>query len=496
MKKTFREILEVVGHRVREFTMVYKTISVLTTALFIICFAFPGTALGGNYTAVMRGAEGADWEGVGLCSCPCSKCEDAVEMTHLGTVSDIARDVVIQPDGKTVVVGSRAASPEESDWGDYVVARYNRDLTLDPDFGTKGVVVTRPTYLNDEATTVSVDGPEGSILVGGFPDVYRYLTNGQLDNSFGRGGVLQSSLTLGGAHDSLLIYGGKILEAGSLLMTKPLDPSMTRVQFAVAQFNGNGGANLSFGSGGIAQSWIDDISSRAEVLGLQSDGKIIAAGKISDNDAYGHFAVVRFNSDGSLDTSFGPERNGKVLSPENLMTGVYALAVTAENKILLGGFVLSGETRTTRGDKDFVLYRYLSDGNIDTTFGQGGSGMSVVRLSGTDETITSMKIRQDGKIVATGPSNVFKIARFNPDGSLDSTFGKDASGVRTISFGEGCNLERGINSVSYALDIQRDGGMIVVGYACTPGKGLDFAIARVCDTKPVQNTPRSAPADH
>ncbi|MBA2715194.1 MAG: hypothetical protein H0U55_16795 [Rubrobacteraceae bacterium] len=206
---------------------------------------------------------------------------------------------------------------------------------------------------------------------------------------------------------------------------------------------------------------VDDVA-------FQQDGKIIASGSIHD-PATGHpeFALARYNPDGSLDTSF--DGDGKLTTDFNdgSQEQARAIAVQADGKV-----TAVGRTYTASTTYDFAAARYNPDGSLDTSF--GADGKLATDFNGRDDFATDLAVDQDGKMVAVGqvfaPAVVcsdFGLARYNQDGSLDTSFGAD--GRITTDFGCG--------DAASTLGVQSDGKIVAAGLA-DGGIGSDFALAR------------------
>ena len=151
-----------------------------------------------------------------------------------------------------------------------------------------------------------------------------------------------------------------------------------------------------------------------------------------------------FDGDGKVTTDFGGYDGGS------------AVAIQSDSKIVVAGYA----------SNDFALARYNDDGSLDTTFGT--SGITTTNFGGSDGG-SSVAIQSDGMIVVAGyANNDFALARYNDDGSLDTTFG--TSGITTTHFGYGSDNGR-------AVAIQSDGMIVVAGYADN-GSDDDFALAR------------------
>src|SRR6266540_155863 len=169
-----------------------------------------------------------------------------------------------------------------------------------------------------------------------------------------------------------------------------------------------GDLDPTFGAGGKVTTVFGG-DSRAYVLVLQPNGKLVAAG-VGPNG----FALARYNPDGSLDTSFGA--GGKVTTP---IGAANALVLQPDGKLVAAG-------SNNISPSDFVLVRYNPNGSLDTSFGGDGK---VTTAIGFGARAFALALQPDGKLVAAGMgwtgSTGFESAlvRYNPDGSLDTSFG-------------------------------------------------------------------------
>ncbi|MCY4440164.1 MAG: Ig-like domain-containing protein, partial [Deltaproteobacteria bacterium] len=210
----------------------------------------------------------------------------------------------------------------------------------------------------------------------------------------------------------------------------------------------------------------------ARAMVIQPDGKIVAAGFAndgSDND----FALARYNTDGTLDTTFSAD--GKVTTDfAGNDDEANAVAIQSDGKIVAAGFANDGS------DDNFALARYNADGSLDTTF--SSDGKVTTDFGGNDDEVRAVAIQPDGKIVAAGfandgSDNNFALARYNTNGSLDTTFSSD--GKLTTDFD-------GKDDEAYAVAIQPDGRIVAAGYATntnqtttnTSDDHKDFALTR------------------
>lgn len=254
---------------------------------------------------------------------------------------------------------------------------------------------------------------------------------GTLDTSFGAGTgkvVLPIGPTLDQANASAIQPDGKIVLAGSCR-----DINSVQV-FCAARLNSDGTLDASFTgpSGSGTGKFLLPVGARngayATAIALQSNGKIVLAGYCQDVIGnYDDFCVVRLNSDGSLDPTFGAG-TGKVVQP--IGTGydqASGLVVQADNKIVVAGTCLDA----TFSNADFCIARLNVDGTLDASFvGPSGTGIGkfVLPIGTSDDKLNGVAVQaSDGKIVLLGTCNNgaptdFCVARLNTNGSLDASF--------------------------------------------------------------------------
>jgi uncharacterized delta-60 repeat protein len=256
--------------------------------------------------------------------------------------------VALQPDGKIV-----AAGYSFDDLGDGAIAlafaRYNGDGSLDATFGTGGKVVT----VGGQVLAVSVQ-PDGKILAAGaaccdsgggeFLVLARYSSGGSLDTSFGDNGIVKTPAGAFSFYGSMIFApDGSIFASG---FSRFSNPKCLSNGFSVAHFTADGGLDASFGHHGVVITIIS-CSSYAKAVTVQPDGKVVATGFAFPGDE-GVFAVVRYNTDGSRDQTFG--RHGKVTTHfDQVNAAATALAIDADGRAVAAGVA----------DRDFALARYL-----------------------------------------------------------------------------------------------------------------------------------------
>ena len=376
---------------------------------------------------------------------------DGKQRSDFGTGSSEAAAAVRQADGKIVSVG-------QAD-GDFLVARYNLGGSLDPSFSGDGR--TRTSFSGGaEATAVALQ-PDGKIVVvGSESDVRfalaRYNPNGSLDTSFSGDGKQTTSFTIGGEFIYNAAFGvalqgnGKIIAVGGTGSTGPSD-------FALARYNPNGSLDTSFSGDGKQTTDFGSANDGARAVALQADGKIVAVGSAG---AFDLFALARYNPNGSLDTSFSGDGR-QTTAFGGFATGV---ALQGDGKIVAVG--RAGDF--SAGESDFALARYNPNGSLDTSF-SGDGKQTTDFLFGANDVANDVAIQANGKIVAVGSAQGgatgedFALARYNANGTLDTSFSAD--GRKRTSFGA-------FDSAN-GVALQGDGRIVAVGV----GNG-EFALAR------------------
>jgi uncharacterized delta-60 repeat protein len=309
--------------------------------------------------------------------------------------------VAIQPDGKVVVAGSAFAPPGTTPVLNFVLARYNANGTLDPTFGVGGTdgdgIVTTGFFDFESSARDVILQIDGKIIAVGLTRssdggqdfaVARYQPDGSLDTSFGTGGKVTTGFfgRPDAASAALLQPDGKIVVAGSAQSSL----SSSSNEFALARFNQNGSLDTSFDSDGKVTTDFGSIDLAADLARL-TDGRIVLVGTSNQN-----FALARYNSDGSLDPTFGTD--GKVVTDFGAAESASSLVVQSDGKIVAAGNTVTCATRM-----DFALARYNTDGSLDTGFGAGGR--RTTDFFGRNDGASAVVLQPDGRIVAAGNAN-------------------------------------------------------------------------------------------
>jgi uncharacterized delta-60 repeat protein len=333
---------------------------------------------------------------------------------------------------------------------------------LDLSFGSGGLVRLSITNSDDGATRVAVQpdakilfaGPAGSIP--GVAAVARLNEDGTPDASFGTAGIVQ--LPVGTVHGLVIQSDGKILVAG-----KTPEGSPPSADFAIARLLSSGGLDTSFGVAGYA---VTDFHGRADEpsdMTLRSDGRILVTGNAVTLAGHLNFTAASYNADGSPDTSFGGG-DGKVsIDFAGESDALFAHAVQGDAKIVLAGYSF----RTGRA-YGFSFVRLHPDGSFDQTFGVGGKVQHDLIPNNPDQRaeVWDVAVQADDRIVGVGRANgAFFAARFNGDGQLDTSFG--TAGMTFVPFSGSDVVTSGF--------ITPDNRIMLSGW----GGARDFQLARL-----------------
>ncbi len=364
--------------------------------------------------------------------------------------NEVASGIAIQDDGRIIVVGGLSGGGA----GDFAVARYHADGTLDTTFSDDGLVTTNfKDSVGEGAGGVALQADGRIIVVGRSDDdfaVARYHPDGTLDTSFAGDGKVTTDFDGGRDYG----YGVAVQNDGRIVVVG------WRISrgFAVARYNADGSLDTTFSGDGKTTTNMSGSSSQgARNVAIQPDGRIVVAGHDRIGSSF-RFAVVRYDTDGALDPSFSGDGIATTAFNPGISDRDFAHSVAVQSD---GKIVVVGSTQTESRQDDFAVARYNADGSLDTTFSE--DGMVTTDIDGdSHDSAYAVKVLDDGKIVVAGAG--FAVVRYHSDGSLDTTFSGD--GKVTANLGTG-----------YGTAIQDDGSIVVAGGA-RPGTSHDFAVAR------------------
>jgi uncharacterized delta-60 repeat protein len=391
--------------------------------------------------------------------------------------------------GKVVVVGSGGSTVDN-----FIVMRFNADGTLDTTFSGDGKTDVDFNGSYARASGVAIQSDDKIVVIGSAnlkePATPPYTTyrddlaairlnaDGSLDTSFSGDGKVNFAVGYASStwSDVAIQSDGKIVIAGYSYQVSEQVSTIVRL-------NSDGSLDGTYYTNMSTTSNMDAFT----VVRIQTDGKIVCAGWAYDGST-NRSTLVRFNSDGSLDTSFSGD--GKLLyNAGSGSESVNGLEIQSDGKYLVGG-------HADYTDRDWVVCRIDSSGNLDATF--SGDGKASIDMGGSSDEAYGLALQSDGKIIiggfCLGPMDFdFAAARFNSDGSLDTTFSGD--GKALVDFGSDDRGDAGPR-------IAPDGKIVLAGWSGNDGAARDFALVRLydqstnmlyCSTVAVQNTNPIAP---
>jgi uncharacterized delta-60 repeat protein len=378
---------------------------------------------------------------------------DGKEIVDLGGW-DHGYAVAIQADGKIVAVGSTYAT-DGTGHGDFALARYNDDGTLDTAFSDDGKQTTNFGW-NAAAAGVALQA-DGKIVVvgclaGGDFALARYNDDGTPDMGFSDDGKQTTDVGAWDCARAVAIQAdGKIVVAGD-----------ASGDFALVRYNADGTLDTWFSGDGKV---VTDLGGwdYGHAMAIGADGNIVIAGT---SDAL--FALARYNVDGTLDTSFSDD--GKQTT--DFGASAYDasgddVAIQPDGKIVVTGRAGEGlyyEDSYFLGN--FALARYNADGTLDISFSDDGKQTTDF----ADDGASGVALQPDGKILVVGyAGGEFALARYKPDGMLDAGFSSD--GRQTTHFG-------GYGAQAFDIALQPDGKILALGTTFGIDGGYDFALAR------------------
>ena len=369
--------------------------------------------------------------------------------------------VVIQPGGGIVTAGWRTVSGGT----DFALTRHNTAGSLDPSFGAGGIATTDLGGANDQAFDAALL-PDGGIVAVGETDaagiqkqdfaVVRYLPDGTPNPGFGTGGIVKKDFFGSGdvANAVAVQPDGKILVAGFAVRPPGIDSD-----FALVRYNPDGALDTSFGTGGVVTTDVGTTSDDARTLVIQPDGRIVLAGTAGED-----IAVARYRSDGTLDPTFGHAGTTTTdFGSDDVANGI---ALTPSGEILIAGYTLG-----TKLNRDFLLARYSNAGALDTSFGDHGAVKT--DLGGGDDFAENLTVDTHDRIILVGRATSATIldmalVRYNADGTLDAGF--DGDGILTADF-------HGSGEFGQDVAIDPDGQIVAAGYTAN-GADTQFALMR------------------
>ncbi|WP_165252755.1 Ig-like domain-containing protein [Paludisphaera soli] len=312
------------------------------------------------------------------------------------------------------------------------------------------------------SATFAVGAPTGNATPGN--QVVTITGSATVDGVFGRDASFGAAAPGFGANAVAAQADGKIIAAG----TYYTGVSSNYNNFAVRRYNPDGSPDATFRNGSAAVYGKVGRTMTAQAVAVQPDGKILVGGYYQDQGASSwNMQLARLTADGQLDRSFGADGWVSLVPTSGSYNEIWALAVAADGKILIGGAISNASTYA-----DFAVARLDSTGSLDPTFGSGGYATTSFAVGG--DRGYGLGVQPDGRILLAGTSfggnstSNFAVARWTADGRLDPTFGSGGK-VQTDVPGS-FDQARG-------LALQPDGKIVVTG-----SSGADMALVRYTTT--------------
>jgi uncharacterized delta-60 repeat protein len=317
---------------------------------------------------------------------------------------------------------------------DFAVVRYNTDGTLDNTFGTGGQFTwsSGVNSINDQAHGIAIQSDGKMILVGRAGTtlaILRLNANGTLDNTFNGTGfrTMTAHPGINQANAVLVQPDGKYLIAGSS------EGGPNNSDFLTIRLNTDGSSDLTFDGDGIALTNIDGNSDDYPLgMVLQNDGKIVLSGTSLLNDGTTDVSLARLNTDGTIDNTFSGD--GVLTTHINTTDVVYNAVIDNMGRIIVAGHTALNEFQDDDITRDFLVIRYNSDGTLDNTFGGTGIVVNDLGGAnddkGNDIALQSNGRIVVGGYSDRTTNHDYTVARYNTNGTLDATF--DGDGIASF----------------------------------------------------------------
>lgn len=395
-----------------------------------------------------------------------------------GADSGGANGMLIDPEGRIVVAGTAIFGTNF----EFAIGRYLPNGTLDEQFGDGGLTVTDFTSSISELANAVVRQPDGKLVVAGEAlegpqnvlAVARYHANGVLDSSFDQDGKLVTDVETTTGEEARAVglqSNGDVVVAGYGL-------TASGNEIVLARYLPDGTLDDTFGTAGNGKLVIPDTASQGEIatsLIVLPDDSLIVGGSVADSTGFNeHFLLRHLSRNGGVDGTFG-DASGRLIT--TFPGGAANERITALAREPDGRIVAVGSSPTLLGSEQFETYvaRYMPDGTLDSSFAGGAGREAFLLPGGVPASGNAVAIAPDGDIAIAGDAGdgSMMVARLRPDGTLDPTFG--SGGARVIPFDE--NAFDGASADG--VGVQSDGGIVAAGGVDAQNAPGGFALARV-----------------
>jgi uncharacterized delta-60 repeat protein len=368
--------------------------------------------------------------------------------------------ILVQADGKILSSGGVSSGSYDNPVYTSYLVRFTANGGYDNGFGAGGFVRPQIGQNFPINFTFTLQPDSKIVVLANVPNsgnyVIRYNSNGLPDSTFGTDGVVSlPPVSWLGVFRILVQPDGKMLICG---FTPTTPPSSFDRNYALMRLNPDGTPDASFGNDGIFVPALD-LQFYPYAMLLQADNKIIISGTHIGSGSSGFYAA-RFLANGAVDTSYGT--NGKVFTTfgNSLSTVPYDAALQSDGKLVQGGSSSGDAPAPNR----IALVRYTTDGQLDASFGTGGKVLHV--LNNRTSQVFGIAIQPNGKILVCGnghdntqDSRGAMIARFNPSGALDTTFGR-GNGFVLTQYPQPSDTDQ-----YYDMALQPDGKIVAAGFS-------------------------------
>ncbi len=415
--------------------------------------------------------DGADWNMAmlrldsanGSISLDASFSGTGYAITSFGSVDEVAYGIVVQPDNKVVAVGSRYGSN-----GDFSIARFNENGSLDNSFDTDGRI-TVPVGTGMDVAYGAALQSDGKILAGGLSyngtrnhfALTRHLTNGALDTSFSGDGIVITSVGSGNA-----VINAVAVATNSRIYAAGTTYSGANGNFAIARYHSNGNLDTNFGTVGIATADFNAADDAIHGMVIDTAGRLVVAG-YAVNGTSREMAVARFHTTGVLDTHFsgdGKQTVSFITSSDDIAFGV---ALQDDGRIVLAGHT-HNNTQT-----QFAIARLLTNGTLDNSFDTDGRVTTSIDTTHGIQAL-AVALQTNGNIVVGGHSlqiqNRAILTRYLSNGAIDTSF--FSAGFLTQAFTSGDNI-------IYDVAVDSSNRIVAAGHAMNGN--LDYLALRVAE---------------
>jgi uncharacterized delta-60 repeat protein len=411
-----------------------------------------------------------------------------------------ASAVIVQPDGKVVAGGSSIGS---NGYADFTLVRYNANGTLDTTFGNNGVVQTvvgndggvlTGLALESDGKIVAVGNANNGGKVGKEAAVVRYNPNGSLDTTFGGGkhpsGIVLTQLNMPGSNGVAAVA---IDGSGKIDLAAATAPTGGPDDFTLLRYNANGTLDTTFGpsKNGIVTTPVGTSASWATGLAVQPDGDIVLAGsaytRSANNSLEETMGLARYTATGQLDTSFGSGGIVSNIVPPGSVWAGAGPVLVQGNGLIVVGGSASGPNNSSVSN--LSLARFTSSGQLDTTFGNAGFAIDTAMW-----TANALALGANGDLLAAGGTQ--QVAGASSEDFGLAAFlpggGLDTSfgtnGTATANFGAQPQQDR-----AGAMAIQGDGRIVLAGFTNPTGSVYEFALARFLPSQPLVGSFAASP---